>query len=77
MRDHTKLRPICTMAELAPAMGYSESTIRRMVIDGIIPKSCTTHIGKGSHVRLFTERLRDARILPAMPVAAGGRAVRR
>lgn len=62
------LRPICTMADLAPHMQVSESTVRRMVEEGIIPKSCMVRIGKGSHVRLFTERLREAKILPAKAV---------
>lgn len=65
----TGLRPICTMAELAPEMGVSESTVRRMVNDKTIPSNCTVRIGKGSHVRLFAARLRAAGILPAQPVS--------
>lgn len=67
---HADLRPICTIPELAPAMGLSVSTVRRMVTDQVIPKSCTVNIGKGAHVRLFTERLRAADILPKLTAVA-------
>lgn len=61
------LRPICTMSELARHLGLSRTTVRRMVIDGVIPKDCVVRIGKGSHVRLFTEKLRAARVLSPLP----------
>lgn len=73
--DHTKLPPICTAADLAPVMRKNQSTLWRWIADGVIPKNCTVHIGTGKHVRLFTERLRAAGLLPLLPNSSGAASV--